>query len=521
MRKPPYAARGWRKSALFLAFLASSVATFAAEPKPIRGLLHNEDCTQIFYTQDFPPGKAGQVIDKYVDVMAAAGVKVFLCNTNGRRTNYQSRVWDSFWDGYDPAGPDDQPFLRPVAADNMRTFRKIVGNMLAVHQDGIDYPARVIDRCRHDGMSPWISLRMNDCHYNETANHPFHGLFWQKNPQFARQNCSGYFATCLDYARPQVRDLYKALIVETLERYDIDGLELDFMREPYLFSAGKEAEGGPILTAWIREVRNLVDAAAAKRGHAIRLGVRVPSRPETAVAMGLDAVGWSREGLIDLLVATPRWASVEFDMPLGQWRKLLGKNTTLVGGLEILYRPYPNATPCEGVAEISTGAAISVLASGADSVYLFNHFQGTWPQPVFQKTLGAMNSLDALLKQPRCVGVTFRDITGPNEAYTPPLPATGKELAFCIKLGPIPDRQRACTLRVGLRPSPAAVPVATVNGKPCKFRSQAAENGLRLLSFGVPADALPDTGILNVKVATADGKKLTVERIEAALDGKR
>ena len=41
----------------------------------------------------------------------------------------------------------------------------------------------------------------------------------------------------------EVRDYYKALIVESLDRYDIDGLELDFMREPYLFSAGKETEG--------------------------------------------------------------------------------------------------------------------------------------------------------------------------------------------------------------------------------------------------------------------------------------
>ena len=178
--------------------------------------------------------------------------------------------------------------------------------MLAVHQQGIDYPARVIQRCRHDGISPWITLRMNDCHYNDIPSHPFHGSFWKKNSQFFRKNCTGYFATCLDYAHPEVRDFYRSLIVETLDRYDIDGLELDFLREPFLFSAGKEAEGTPILTAWIREIRKLVDDAAAKRGHAIRLGVRVPSRPETSLAMGLDAIGWAQQGLIDLLVATPR-----------------------------------------------------------------------------------------------------------------------------------------------------------------------------------------------------------------------
>jgi hypothetical protein len=373
-------------------------------------------------------------------------------------------------------------------------------------------------------MSPWITLRMNDCHYNDIPTHPFHGRFWQKNPQWCRKNCPGYFATCLDYAHPEVRDFYKALIVETLDRYDIDGLELDFMREPYLFSAGKEADGAPILTDWIRDIRKRVDAAAARRGHPIRLGVRVPSRPETATALGLDAIGWAREGLIDLLVATPRWATLEFDMPLAHWRELMGTSKTmLAGGLEILYRPWPGGPAAAASPEIATGAAVSVLANGADVVYLFNHFQGTWPQPVFQKTLKAMNSLDALLTQPRCIGITYHDITAPNENYKTPLPATGNKLAFCIKLGPIPKSHGVCNLRLGLLPSQgasASAPIAIVNGKPCELRSDETSNGLRLLSFRIPTAALPASGVLDIKITGTDEKDLTIQRIEASLEGQ-
>lgn len=261
----------------------------------MKGLFHNEDCTELFWTQPpIPAGEAGAVIDRYVDQIVDSGVTVLLCNTNARRTNYRSDVWESFWDGYDPAGPDNQPFLAPMPPGDAPSFRKGIGNMLAVHQQGVDYPARVIQRCRQRGVSPWITLRMNDCHNNDVLDHPFHGRFWKNNPQFYRQGCTGYFARCLDYAHQEVRDYYKALIVETLERYDIDGLELDFMREPYLFSAGKEAEGAPVLTAWLREVRKLTADTAAKRGHPIRLGVRVPSRPETALSLGLDAVGGPR-----------------------------------------------------------------------------------------------------------------------------------------------------------------------------------------------------------------------------------
>ncbi len=67
----------------------------------------------------------------------------------------------------------------------------------------------------------------------------FHGDFWKLNPQYAVKGFNDYFATCLDFAHQEVRDYFMALVEETLTRYDIDGLELDFMREPYLFSKGK------------------------------------------------------------------------------------------------------------------------------------------------------------------------------------------------------------------------------------------------------------------------------------------
>jgi hypothetical protein len=446
-----------------------------------------------------------------------------VCNTNARRTHYRSRVWDAYWDGYDPNGPDDQPFLAPVPRGQVADFRKGIGNMLAVHKQGIDYPARVVARCRHNGMSPWISLRMNDCHYNDTSNHPFHGMFWQKNPQFRRQNVSGYFATCLDYAHPEVRDYFQSLVAESLDRYDIDGLELDFMREPYLFSAGKEVEGTKILTQWMRQIRKLTTEAAAKRGHPVRLGVRVPSRPEVALGWGLDAVTWAKEGLIDLLVVTPRWATLEFDMPIGQWRTMLGDaKVTLAGGLEILYRPCPDGPAVQVTPEQAVGAAYSVLSRGADAVYLFNYFQKTteWPQSVYLSTLKAMNSLDTLASLPRCVGVTYRDITGPGEAYQSPLPATGKELTFAIEAGPVRPKGRPCEVLIGLVASPSgstAVPTVSVNGRECAAGGDTTKDGLRLVSFKVPADMVSEAGSCVVKIVAKDEKALTVRRAEIAV----
>ena len=512
----------WLGPTLCLTLGMFAFDTSSLEAQPVKQLLHNEDETDFFWNVAIPEGKAGEVIDRYVDVMADAGVTLFLCNTNARRTNYRSRVWESYWDGYDPAGPDDQPFLAPTARSDVPGFRKGIDNMLAVHKQGVDYPRRVVQRCRRHGISPWITLRMNDCHYNDIPDHPFHGNFWKKNPQLRRKGCTGYFATCLDYAAPEVRDYFKALVAESLDRYDIDGLELDFMREPYLFSAGKEAEGAPILTGWMREVRKLTTDATAKRGHPVRLGVRVPSRPEVASAMGLDALTWAKEGLIGLLVVTPRWATLEFDMPIRQWRQMLGASkVTLAGGLEVRYQPCPGGPASVVTPELARGAAVSVLSQGADAIYLFNFFQSNlWSRPVYQNTLKAMASLDCLLKLPRSVGITYRDITAPGERYRAPLPATGKEVELSMRLGPIPDNRWPCELLIGVAtPQDAAAPAPTlsVNRKPCEVRSDVTKDGLRLVSFGVPAMALAGAESHQIKLVSKDQKALTIRRVEMSL----
>jgi hypothetical protein len=485
-------------------------------------LYYNQDDTDFFWSSQIAPGKAGETLDRFVDGIASAGVTKFLCCVNARRTNYRSQVWDAYWDGYDPAGPDDQPFLAPIPRSDVAAYRKGIGNMLAVYQQGVDYPARVIQRCRHDKMSPWITLRMNDCHENNIPAHPFHGSFWVKNPQLRRKNCSGYFATCLDYANPEVRAFYMSLVAEALDRYDPDGLELDFMREPYVFSADKEREGAPILTGWMREVRKRVGDAAARRGHPIRLSVRMPSRPEVALAMGLDAVTWAKEGLIDVLVTTPRWATLEFDLPISQWRQALGNSkVALLGGLEVLYRPVPGGPASTVSPALAIGAATSVFSQGADAVYLFNYFPGTFPPPAYQETLQAMASLKSVQKLPRRVGVTYCDITAPGERYLPPLPATGKDATFRIRLGPVPDRHWLCDVVLGVAPTPGGVGSALsirVNGTPCQFFSEEPAKGeLRLISFRVPASALKGTEVHEVKVASESQAPQSIRQVEMFL----
>ena len=484
------------------------------------GLLQNEDCTDFFYNQKFPPGEAGEITDRYVDVLAGARVTVLFCNTNARRTNYRSDVWESFWDGYDPAGPDDQPFLAPIPAEQRRRFRNLIHNMLEVHRQGVDYPARIIQRCRHHGISPWISLRMNDVHCNDNLAHPFHGELWRK-PEYFRKGHPGYYARGLDYAHQEVRDHYRAVIVETLERYDVDGLELDFMREPYLFSKGEEQAGGKTLTQWLREVRQLADQAAARRKHPVKLGVRVPSEPETALGLGLDAPTWAKEGVVDLVVATPRWRTMHFDIPLRKWRTLLGDRVTLAGGLETRCQPYIGAPVSHMDAEYAAGAAVSVLSGGADAVYLFNHFQnGRWPIPRYQRILKAFSSLDELRKMPRRHAVTHREVVVPGEDYRAPLPASGSAVSFDLPLGPTPlaGWQAEAIIEVAAPGTERGAPALHVNGVACALgNTEELESGNCLLTYSIPAAAVLGQNSDKITVTAAGKEAIKVLRVEARI----
>ena len=110
----------------------------------IQGLLFNEDCSDFFFTHA-PEEVTGENLDAYIDHLADAGVSGLFCNVNAQRTNYDSKVWESFWHNLDPDGPDDQPRLRNVLREEVAVYRKQFSSFLTLHERGIDYPARVIE----------------------------------------------------------------------------------------------------------------------------------------------------------------------------------------------------------------------------------------------------------------------------------------------------------------------------------------------------------------------------------------
>ena len=73
----------------------------------------------------------------------------------------------------------------------------------------------------------------------------------------------------------QVRDLKFQIVEEIFQKYDFDGLEVDFLRGSPYFMPGTEAENAHLLTEMLQRMREHLNARGVERGRPIRLAVRV------------------------------------------------------------------------------------------------------------------------------------------------------------------------------------------------------------------------------------------------------
>lgn len=240
-----------------------------------------------------------------------------------------------------------------------------------------------IDACRESGITPWLSFRMNDahCHF-ETPHYLISDFFYEHIDEYARVRHElpyggkrGYYDRCRDYEIEEVRAEMLAYMEEALERYDADGIELDFMRELWCFQPGHEQENADLMTEFVQKVKGLVQVAEQRYGHKIKIAARCPSNPVYSLEFGFDILEWAKRGLVDLVVPSPRWATSDNDMPISLWKKMMEPYGVEVAGcIELLSRAYPGGKMEYNTAESAIGSAVNILSQGADKLYLFNYF---------------------------------------------------------------------------------------------------------------------------------------------------
>ncbi|MCP3694161.1 MAG: glycoside hydrolase family 18 protein, partial [Planctomycetaceae bacterium] len=159
------------------------------------------------------------------------------------------------------------------------------------------------------------------------------------------------------------------VIEELFQKYDFDGLEIDFLRSSPYFLPGEEAKNAHLLTELLQRVRQHLVQRGKERGRPIRLAVRVNESLRSCKLDGYDVKTWIDRGLVDYITL----GSGVMDIELGEFKKLAAPQGIHVYpclyGWPSKYSPIP--------AELASGLALNYWGQGADGIYLFNWFPHT------------------------------------------------------------------------------------------------------------------------------------------------
>lgn len=368
-----------------------------ASAKPI--LVYNEDDSH--YMRKLP--KEGFVA--YFDRVCRGAVTHFFMCPNAMRSNVDTVSFEPIWTALEEPGV--KPGWAPVAK--------------WLHDNGVDPYAIWTARAREKGVSPWISMRMNDVHSVTDPTYCSHCRLWKEHPELKvvpNYRGNDWSSHAFDYSHAVVRERALGYIRELLERYDVDGIECDWLRFPWHLTKGREREKAPVLDAFMRDARKVVDAAAKKRGHRILLGARVASAYANACALGTDAVQWAKEGSIDWLVVCNFFSTVDFNLDYADWRMRLNAvnpRVTLVPGLDSgVVKDRTAGRQGLTLAEYR-GWCAAQYAQGAPGFYMFNPFHLAEEEGEWNSILTGELTPEAVARNfDRAYPVSNRD-TGPRE----------------------------------------------------------------------------------------------------------
>ncbi|MCX6993398.1 MAG: hypothetical protein NT011_09695 [Kiritimatiellaeota bacterium] len=203
--------------------------------------------------------------------------------------------------------------------------------------------------------------------------------------------------TAMDFNHREVRDLAVKFVEEVCENYDVDGIEMDFLRHLIYFKGpawGTDATAEELakLTDMVRQVRATTERIGLRRGRPILIAVRVPDSVEYCKAMGIDIERWLADGLVDIMAVSDYFR-------LNPWTvsAALGHKYN-VPVYACLSESRLNDVQAAQIRQSDAGyraRAAEAWAEGVDGIYMFNSFN---PRSPLWRELGDAGKLRELDK---------------------------------------------------------------------------------------------------------------------------
>jgi len=311
---------------------------------------------------------------------------------------------------------------------DMPIFRRAHQNARMAIDAGHD-PLRVVcDRAHEKGMLLYPTLIMQlgtgDAASGRTSNfrlqnrHLEIGARGGLDPSFPKGAL-----TLLDYKHPEVRRERFALINETLQRYPVDGFELQLNYGSWYFRPDELDEGRQIMTEWIAEIHRAVIASGAGR----ELVVRVPGSLEGCWSAGLDVREWMRRKIVDVVVPQIFGGPELIDMTFDVRTFVEAAKGTGARIHPTLQSDADSDRIGPAPIEMIRAAACNYWAQGIDGLYLAHWFV-RWPyQAPFYEILRELPHADIMAPKDKFYSL-------PTASYRYPNPAEGIEPGLSVQL---------------------------------------------------------------------------------------
>ena len=374
----------------------------------------------------------GEMLEATVDETAGTGVEVHMLQPG--------LGWFAWWQSKVSPTEEYYRWFKEVAGAKTDTFGQYV-------IDGGDLIQVFVDRCREKGLAPFVSDRLNDGHRKQFVNR-----FHYEHPEYRiGPDPNSWYDRVQNWAIPEVRAHKFAFIEEICENYDIDGLELDFMRHVSYFQVDKttKEERAEIMAGFVAQVRELLDRTA-KPGQYRWLCVRVPCYLAAHDPLGIDLPAMVAAGVDMIDLSAFYFTEQQTDLP--KIRKMVPDTaiylevTQCTGmGAVLVKGKYDNFTYRRATDEQFYTAAHLVYSRGGDGISAFNFVyyrehgtpgRGPFDEPPFH-VFNHLGDPGWIAKQPQhyILGNVWDTPRVPGR----PIPrevATGQTVTFALDMAP-------------------------------------------------------------------------------------
>ncbi|MFH1008254.1 MAG: hypothetical protein V1800_12265 [Candidatus Latescibacterota bacterium] len=326
-------------------------------------ILYYDDSSELFMCG--PGDMQKETLERWVDQLAGTQVDALSWIAGIPDVCYfDTRKGEVFGSGHESLNASESTWSWQVSE-----------NVHALIRAGDD-PMRVIsERCHHHGIDFLAVFRMNDEHAIAQDDDALSSRFLLDHLDWRVPGRRG----ALDYSIKEVRDHRFAIIQEAAEGYEIEGIELDWMRWGVMFPKGEEREKSPILTEFVRRIRKMLDRVAREKGKdRLLLGTRVAPTVAATEEMGIDLEAWLSEGLLDYLIPSDFYYT-DFNMPVETFKELTqGTRCKLYPSVH----PMRSSDDTRPLTEAHLRAAANnYYAGGADGISMYNFFVGQLALP--------------------------------------------------------------------------------------------------------------------------------------------